>query len=812
MYENTNSKSDLSSLSKSEQSNNEQLTLPIEIDFNQMDNVPTTNEDSSINEPNKQLPTKDAGWNSHSATSPVLYSEFIIHGPRKENNNSSSIETVVDSDCETKPPNEEIEKSEENSKFEHEKIFCVATIRRISPNTIKLIGISKIDQNVKVDIKSDGSSLNGYAADHSSSSTNSTVCHEQFTVPKIPRDSFMSSSSSGSLSGVPLLQSKFKSENILVSRNMYTCTDNFVCQKCNHVYPKITEKFSLDRNHHENNIQKKPHVDRKPSPKKRQVLNIKNKSSSKKTLKKKKDIKIKELKNNNIIPTNLIDEEHITFDIGDKVLAYWIADKLFYPATIIGIMPSKYRVKFTDGVEKLVTIEGLVHCEALKINSPIAVCDRVSQEYRVGEIVSINSITNGDKTYTVDLESEVVVVPFDNIVLEVESARKLQSKIVFKNYHRLSLSNVSEGKRLRSSRSTNTTEKTKDISNKRKSTSQVGPSEPKKKRKCLFPEAPDPRDIPSTSTGITEENYEMANHIVFSSDSEFDHIREDLTKVNMRKFKYSDIDSEHSSPEQDKHIIKKLSINNCMPVFKDLYFVLSYAAFKRIPTCNASDLSEDELLSNSQYFEPNKLHKKILEATICQHGGHVFKHLNIIPKSHYKLTYLITDTPSQTCNYFLSLSLGIPSYHHKYIDLAISQNLSFPEFLTRNNIKPIPNGWSVEKKSIIFRSPSTVHREIFSEYIIFLALLGVPKNEFFSGILKFCGAIVYTSWNDDGPTAPSPYHHTVIVTDEYCPTVLARSKLPKLSLHWVIQSLICESVRPFDGHESYTAINDDNSV
>lgn len=74
--------------------------------------------------------------------------------------------------------------------------------------------------------------------------------------------------------------------------------------------------------------------------------------------------------------------------------------------------------------------------------------------------------------------------------------------------------------------------------------------------------------------------------------------------------------------------------------------------------------------------------------------------------------------------------------------------MSFPEYLTRNNIKPIPNGWSVEKKSIIFRSPSTVHREIFAGYIIFLALFEKPKNEFFSGILKFCGAIVYTSWND----------------------------------------------------------------
>lgn len=143
------------------------------------------------------------------------------------------------------------------------------------------------------------------------------------------------------------------------------------------------------------------------------------------------------------------------------------------------------------------------------------------------------------------MNSEVVIVPFDDLVLEVESARKLQSKIIFKNYHRLSmcnyffifficncqiyinnvifniLANVSEGKRLRSSRSNNAIEITQKTSTKRKS-AQQGASELKKKRKCLFPEKPDPRDIPSTSTGITEENYEMASQIVVSSDSEFE--------------------------------------------------------------------------------------------------------------------------------------------------------------------------------------------------------------------------------------------------------------------------------------------------
>lgn len=46
---------------------------------------------------------------------------------------------------------------------------------------------------------------------------------------------------------------------------------------------------------------------------------------------------------------------------------------------------------------------------------------------------------NGETTYTIDLESEEVVVPFDKLALDVDKARMLQDKIVFKNYQRLSM-------------------------------------------------------------------------------------------------------------------------------------------------------------------------------------------------------------------------------------------------------------------------------------------------------------------------------------------------------------------------------------
>lgn len=54
-------------------------------------------------------------------------------------------------------------------------------------------------------------------------------------------------------------------------------------------------------------------------------------------------------------------------------------------------MSSKYKVEFmSDYVIKSVNIEGLVHSAAIKKGCSIAIFDTVSQEYRVGEIVSIN--------------------------------------------------------------------------------------------------------------------------------------------------------------------------------------------------------------------------------------------------------------------------------------------------------------------------------------------------------------------------------------------------------------------------------------
>lgn len=80
--------------------------------------------------------------------------------------------------------------------------------------------------------------------------------------------------------------------------------------------------------------------------------------------------------------------------------------------------------------------------------------------------------------------------------------------------------NVSEGKRLCRTRSTNAkiVNKTnlKNESNKRKNTAQEIPENAKKKR-CLFPDKNDPRNIPSTSSGITREITSLS-----SSESDFE--------------------------------------------------------------------------------------------------------------------------------------------------------------------------------------------------------------------------------------------------------------------------------------------------
>lgn len=92
----------------------------------------------------------------------------------------------------------------------------------------------------------------------------------------------------------------------------------------------------------------------------------------------------------------------------------------------------------------------------------------------------------------------------------------------------MKLANVSEGKRIRLSRSTNTKSVNKNVTNtkqgssKRKKTKQET-SGNNKKRKCLFPEVPDPKDIPSTSTGITRnEDFDISIGNISSDSSEFE--------------------------------------------------------------------------------------------------------------------------------------------------------------------------------------------------------------------------------------------------------------------------------------------------
>lgn len=46
---------------------------------------------------------------------------------------------------------------------------------------------------------------------------------------------------------------------------------------------------------------------------------------------------------------------------------------------------------------------------------------------------------NSEDTYTIDLNSEEVVVSFDKLILDEDKARTLQKKTVIRNYNRLSL-------------------------------------------------------------------------------------------------------------------------------------------------------------------------------------------------------------------------------------------------------------------------------------------------------------------------------------------------------------------------------------
>ncbi|XP_050547040.1 TP53-binding protein 1-like isoform X2 [Daktulosphaira vitifoliae] len=769
-------------------------------------------------------------WDSH--TSRITISkhrnQMLIKNPVKEVN-ISSVEKLTCSDDKFKLPLDSSEKVEElKTLSDIDYVYCIAAVKQNSSVGTKLLAISFLESLLKYDVKSESSStssLNGYIADHSGSSTSSTVCatgEELFLVPKVPRDSFVSISSSSSCSsnGIVLQQIKTKYKKMQFLPKNNTSHPVLMCPRCNFYFPGIKDPpDGPDYKNEGTNIAKCFDLPSKVMT----SSNSKNKKKLKKTNKvelKKELLSTKE--NIEIIdPKEEPRSEHhklpeineklsVSFNIGSKVFAYWISDKLFYPATIIEIIFPKYKVEFlSDHVIKSITEDGLVHSDALRQGMPIGIFDTVSQEYKVGDIVSIHEIGIEDKNYTVDLDSEVVDVSFEKLVLNIEQAKCIQEKTLHNNVSNFSPRENFDGKRIRLSRSTNTKKqrqqiesKTGEETNKRKKNK----LQTDKKRKCLFPLEKDPRDIPSTSTGITESIYHLSPQYSSQTDSDFDHIREELTTVDMFHLKDSQIDSDHSSVEKSPIKIDCNESTKIVKVFSNLSFVISYSKYKRRPMPNDSDQSSDnEFDSSPDYFAPSVIHKKSLIKQITKFGGAIYRCLNLVPKNQLKSCFLITDTPSHTCNYFLSIALGVPAYHHNYIQQAIEQKKIFTEVII--GIQPLPNGWSLELKKMIFRSSETNRSKIFAGYIIYIALAEKPSRLFWAGLLKFTGAIVYTSWKN-GVKKPLTSHIVVILTDSQCPAILQKCDFPKLSITWVIQSLICESVRPIDGHEHYIEISD----
>lgn len=53
--------------------------------------------------------------------------------------------------------------------------------------------------------------------------------------------------------------------------------------------------------------------------------------------------------------------------------------------------------------------------------------------------IVVSRVPNSEDTYTIDLNSEEVVVSFDQLILDEDKARKLQNKAIIKDYNRLSL-------------------------------------------------------------------------------------------------------------------------------------------------------------------------------------------------------------------------------------------------------------------------------------------------------------------------------------------------------------------------------------
>ncbi|GLH07374.1 Tumor suppressor p53-binding protein 1 [Gryllus bimaculatus] len=250
-------------------------------------------------------------------------------------------------------------------------------------------------------------------------------------------------------------------------------------------------------------------------------------------------------------------------------------------------------------------------------------------------------------------------------------------------------------------------------------------------------------------------------------------------------------------------------------MFSGKCFLLTHSVYKPIdnlkinPSLKSGKKSDQKSSSEESAFSDDGFDSKIpfvkehLKQQLEGGGGIVYESFEDVPEEQYQNCYLVTNRPSLTAKYILSLANGIKIIQHRWvIEEARGSSVSLAS-------ARCAAGWDLEGKCYVPPEATvrTRKQKPLNKKEVGIVNESQTFVKFWERILELMGANV----RHISPGSPEQDRQfsgvDVILTDSTCPPeVQDRARewsIPLVSTVWVTQSLINWRIRPYTGHPHY---------
>ncbi|XP_032674745.1 microtubule-associated protein futsch-like [Odontomachus brunneus] len=240
-------------------------------------------------------------------------------------------------------------------------------------------------------------------------------------------------------------------------------------------------------------------------------------------------------------------------------------------------------------------------------------------------------------------------------------------------------------------------------------------------------------------------------------------------------------------------------------IFKGLSFILTCAPTDYLDRYHDGKTSasgtETETDNEAEWLKRPFVRER-LQKQIVTGGGKVYEDFNEIPKEEYANTKHITNVPNTTAKSILCLSVGIPSYNHKWIIRCCLE-----EKLVNSAEEMLPTGWSLQRRTYV--EAFQIKIKPLSQHVIIIPNQVTDQQfaTFWSQVCDNAGAVVLVAESSENIEEMEFDSAAVIVSNQRCPSWAVEKaqqlRIPIMSVTWVIQCLIEGRVCPYSQHACY---------